>query len=62
MKTTSLFVAAGLAIAATGAFAETGAQLSRTDNNSGTVYGRPDVSVVVTVSVIDSAFAVRTRV
>jgi hypothetical protein len=48
MKTTSLFVAAGLAIAATVAFAETGAQLSRTDNNSGTVYGRPDVSVVVT--------------
>lgn len=47
MKTTSLFVAAGFAIAATGAFAETGAQLSRTDNNAGTVYGRPDVSVVV---------------
>ena len=47
MKTTSLFVAAGLAIAMTGAFAETGAQLSRTDR-AGNVYGSPDVSVVVT--------------
>ena len=47
MKTINLFVAAGFAIAATGAFAETGAQLSRSDS-AGSVYGRPDVSVVVT--------------
>jgi len=42
MKTLNLFVAAGLAVAATGAFAETGAKLSSIDNVSN-VYGRANV-------------------
>jgi hypothetical protein len=45
MKALKLFVAAGLAVAATGAFAETGAKLTSIDNVSN-VYGRANVSNV----------------
>jgi hypothetical protein len=45
MKTLNLFVATGLAVAATGAFAETGAKLSSIDNVSN-VYGRASVANV----------------
>jgi len=42
MKALNLFVAAGLAVAATGAFAETGAKLTNIDHVSH-VYGRASV-------------------
>ena len=45
MKTLNLFIAAGLAVATTGAFAETGVRLSNFDNVS-TVYGRASVANV----------------
>jgi hypothetical protein len=45
MKALNLFIAAGLAVATTGAFAETGAKLSRIDSVSN-VYGRASASNV----------------
>jgi hypothetical protein len=45
MKAVNMFIAAGIAITATGAFAETGAKLSQIDSVSN-VYGRASVSHV----------------
>ena len=51
MNVTTIIIAAGLAVATTGAFAETGVGIGRTDN-VGNVYGRSGVANVKVYSTL----------